>query len=249
LTIPTNGEGVRPYDFTIDWGDGTTERVTGEDPDPSHSYAAPGTYEVQISGAFPRIHLGEDSESAVKLVDIKQWGSIVWESMQGAFVNAARLEQTSYTDQPDLSSVTSMYAMFQGARYFNGDVRDWDVSNVTDMSYVFAGGSSPLYASASWSTHFNGDVSGWDVSSVTDMTALFRYASWFDQPIGGWDVSKVTSMSVMLARASSFNQPIGDWDVSSVTDMSGLFSGAYDLLPWTGTSRYVRIATPNHAIL
>ncbi|GAB5517996.1 MAG: hypothetical protein RhofKO_02470 [Rhodothermales bacterium] len=74
LTIPTNGEGVSPYDFTIDWGDGTTERVTGEDPEPSHSYVAPGTYDVQIAGVFPRIHLGEDSKSAVKLLDIKQWG-------------------------------------------------------------------------------------------------------------------------------------------------------------------------------
>ena len=41
-----------------------------------------------------------------------------------------------------------MSDMFSGAISFNGDISEWDVSGVTDMSGVFAGASS-----------FNGDVS------------------------------------------------------------------------------------------
>ena len=40
---------------------------------------------------------------------------------------------------------------------FNGDISQWNVSNVTDMSSMF-------YKSA-----FNGDISNWDVSNVRDM--------------------------------------------------------------------------------
>ena len=52
--------------------------------------------------------------------------------------------------------------MFQGATAFNGDLSDWKVSNVTDMSSMFFG-----------ATAFNGDLSKWSVSSETDMTDMF----------------------------------------------------------------------------
>ena len=38
----------------------------------------------------------------------------------------------------------------------------WDVSNVTDMSWMFWGAES-----------FDGDISEWDVSNVTDMDGIF----------------------------------------------------------------------------
>ena len=59
-------------------------------------------------------------------------------------------------------------------------IGNWDVSNVTDMSYMFANNYL-----------FNQDISYWDVSSVTDMSwiCLCMHTS-FNQPIGDWDVSK-----------------------------------------------------------
>ena len=51
--------------------------------------------------------------------------------------------------------------MFQNNISFNRDLTAWDVSSVTDMSYIFR-----------WSS-FNGDISSWDASSVTDMSACF----------------------------------------------------------------------------
>ena len=38
------------------------------------------------------------------------------------------------TDVPDLSGVTDMSGMFFDADSFNGDISEWDVSGVTDMS-------------------------------------------------------------------------------------------------------------------
>ena len=114
----------------------------------------------------------------------------------------------------DVSSVTDMSYMFR-ASSFNGNISKWDVSSVTDMSYMFDGTSS-----------FNGNLSSWDVSSVTDMSYMFVAATAFNGNLSSWDVSSVTDMSYMFNHASSFNSNISKWDVSSVTDMSYMFWSA-----------------------
>jgi surface protein len=139
----------------------------------------------------------------------------------------------------DVSNVTNMSGMFDGAESFNQDIGDWDVSNVTDMRFMFSGASSfnqdigwdvssvsDMENMFSGATSFNQDIGDWDVSSVTDMTFMFAGATSFNQDIGDWDVSNVTDMPGMFVDANSFNQDIGDWDVSNVTDMRFMFVGA-----------------------
>ena len=95
-----------------------------------------------------------------------------------------------------------------------GEINNWDVSQITDMSMLFMG------------TNFNEDISNWNVSNVTDMSYMFYNATNFNQPIGNWNVSNVKDMSYMFYNATSFNQPIGSWNVSNVTNMSHMFSRA-----------------------
>jgi surface protein len=95
-----------------------------------------------------------------------------------------------------------------------GKINKWDVSQITDMSYLFM------------ETNFNEDISNWNVSNVTDMSYMFYSATKFNQPIGSWDVSKVTNMAKMLSNATDFNQPIGSWNVSNVTNMEAMFYDA-----------------------
>ena len=117
----------------------------------------------------------------------------------------------------DVSNVTDMHNMFNGAYSFNQDLNSWDVSKVTNMIGMFYNASD-----------FNGDIGSWDVSKVTDMTNMFNGASSFNQDIGSWDVSNVTYMSGMFAETDAFNQDISSWDVSSVTDMHSMFYNASD---------------------
>jgi len=183
-----------------------------------------------------QINNGPDKD---KLIDVAQWGTAQWESMYRAFYGCSNLN-ISAADNPDLSNVTDMSAMFRYATSFNSDISNWDVSNVTDMSYMFSYASAFNQNIGSWdvsnviymremfwgATSFNQDIGSWDVSNVTDMWKMFLQASAFNQDIGSWDVSNVTNMLGMFLQASAFNQDIGSWDVSNVTDMGGMFAGA-----------------------
>jgi surface protein len=117
----------------------------------------------------------------------------------------------------DVSNVTNMSELFGGKSTFNDDISAWDVSNVTDMSLMFAGASN-----------FNQDIGSWDVSNVTDMGTMLNHALNFNQDISVWNVSKVTSIRYMFRNAQKFNQDISSWDVSNVIDMSYTFSQAQD---------------------
>ena len=207
VTIPVGGTAGT---YTVHWGDGTTS--TDVQGDQSHVYRSPSTYTVSISGDFTRILLSDDDPAnARNIMSIDQWGDITWASMKDAFDGASNMAYRA-TDTPNLSSVTDMSDMFEGASSFNGDLSGWNVSSVTDMEDVFR------------DSGFNQPLDSWDVSSVTNMKGMFRDAA-FDWPLNSWNVSSVTDMEDVF-RDSGFNQPLDSWDVSSVTNMKGMFRDA-----------------------
>ncbi len=233
-TITFPGEGT----YTIDWGDGTTETVTGAT---NHTYnnTASRLYDIAVSN-ITRFNLRANSD-AIKLIDIKQWGTTRWSSMDGAFHGTTNMRMSA-TDEPDLSEVTSMASMFEGAGIFNGAIGDWDVSQVTNMNTMFNNASAFNQDIGRWDVSnvnnmsgmfanvsaFNQDIGGWVVSAVGDMSAMFTNAIAFNSAIGNWNVSNVKKMDLMFSGASKFNQDIGGWNVSKVTDMSFMFALASD---------------------
>ncbi|WP_437398188.1 BspA family leucine-rich repeat surface protein [Flagellimonas lutimaris] len=216
ITIPTfSGE---TYNYTVDWGDGNSDtNVTG---DITHTYATAGTYQVSISGGFPRIYFDdlsfdETTNDSDKLMEVNQWGSIEWTSMESAFHGCANLDVTAL-DLPDFSRVTSLVYMFRGCRSLIGNesMNSWDVSNITNLAAAF--NTTDL---------FNQDISNWDVSNVTSLNGTFAEAKAFSQNLNDWDVSSVTNLGVVFGYASSFDQPLNNWDVSKVSDFHSAFAG------------------------
>ena len=221
ITIPTNTNAFT-YNYSVDWGD--DENSDNQTGNATHTYATPGIYTIEITGAFPAIYFAGLRRNAIKIQTIAQWGDIVWESMRSSFDGCINLKGTA-TDTPNLSNVTNMTAMFLNAKAFNQDISGWDVSNVTKMAFMFDNAES-----------FNQDVSGWNVSNVTDMRGMFINAKAFNQDISSWNVSNVTDMAFMLASVAMFNQDLSGWNISNVTDMRSMFSDAsafdQDLSGW-----------------
>ena len=141
------------------------------------------------------------------------------------------LEKLVYTDgiklyDIDTSLITDMSELFykSSRKDFEG-IEDWDVSNVEDMSYMFAYMSYDSFESRS-KAKFNRNLNNWNVSKVKHMSFMFYYCNDFNQPLDKWDVSNVEDMFRMFDNCKKFNQPLNNWNVSNVTNMSGMFQVA-----------------------
>ena len=114
--------------------------------------------------------------------------------------------------------VTDISLLFDDTlNVYNQNISSWDVSNVTNMAYLFA------------FTDFNQPIGVWDVSNVTDMRSMFHNTP-FNQDISSWDVGNVTNMQQMFELATSFNQNLSSWDVDNVTDCNNFRA---DTSQWT----------------
>ena len=207
ITIPVNTVG-NTFNYNVDWGDGSSDSgVTGNI---THTYSAPGTYTVSISGDFPHIHFDNIGDKE-KILSVESWGSIQWSSFASAFEGCSNL-QVNATDAPDLSSVTNLSAMFKDASSMNGAIDHWDVSNVTILSDMFQNATS-----------FNQPLNSWDVSNVTQTRSMFLGTTVFNQPLNNWDVSNVTQADWMFSEASAFDQSLNSWNTQNLNLATGMF--------------------------
>jgi len=207
VSLPLTGG---PYNFVVDWGDGTNDTITSTSA--IHTYASAGMYIITITGTIIGWCFNNWGDK-LKMLEIVQWGCLQLGNMGSYFYGCSNLQLTA-SDNLNLTATTNLYRSFMNCVGLgsSGTSNGWDVSGVTDMSWMFCAAST-----------FNQPIGSWNVSSVTDMSNMFTNAAAFNQPIGSWNVSSVTDMSYMFYDANSFNQPIGSWNVSSVTDMSYMF--------------------------
>lgn len=237
LTLPLSGAG---YNFTIDWGDGTLPD-TIVSAVASHTYASAGEYHVTMTGVIPSFGYQGSCTSdggRSRLIDIKQWGTNIWQSL--GFCKATNL-RVSALDAPDLTGTLSLSEFFYHAHHFNSNINHWNVSNIRNFRAIFSGAylfNGPL---ANWNLSsatdvdsmlnraysFNQPIELWDMTNLTSIGGILYGALSFNQSLASWDVSNITNMGLSLGSTLSFNQPLNSWDVSNVTHMGMMFLGAY----------------------
>jgi surface protein len=123
-----------------------------------------------------------------RLLDIEQWGNVIWSSMQYAFNGCSNLN-ISATDVPNLTALNDMSFMFGGCKSLNGpaNMNQWNTSSILTMGALF-------YEAII----FNQDISNWNTSNVITMNWMFHGATNFNQSIGTWNTSNVADMNSML---------------------------------------------------
>lgn len=118
------------YNFTVNWGDGTSDTITSyNQAEVTHTYAASGTYEVEILGTLTHFQFNNTGDKK-KILDVIQWRTVVFSDMSNMFYGCTNLVMSA-TDEPDLSGITSMSNMFRNASSFNQDIEGWGTSSVT----------------------------------------------------------------------------------------------------------------------
>jgi surface protein len=241
ITLPYEVGGS--YSGGIDWGDGTI--TSNSYSNRFHTYTNSGTYTIKINGIISGFTFG-GAGSYTRISKINQWGNLDIGNTGNYFTNCSNLVLTGVTDTLKLlSGTTNLKNMFEGCTSITtiNNLNDWDVSNVTNMSYMFASCNNFNQNIGNWNVSkvttmyfmflvsssgiFNNggspSIGNWVTSGVTNMSYMFYNQTSFNQPIDNWDVSNVTNMVFMFRGASSFNQPLSGWNVSNVTSMTGMF--------------------------
>ena len=85
----------------------------------------------------------------------------------------------SQIDDSNIQDAVNLWISDQQAAISSyGNISEWDVSDVTDMSQLFKN-----------KQNFNDDISSWNTSNVTNMAEMFSFAVTFNQDISSWDTS------------------------------------------------------------
>lgn len=234
ITLPLVSSGT--YDFTVNWGDGSTDQITSFDQaEVTHTYPSAGSYAVEMAGTISgwQFNNGGDKQ---KITQISQWGDLAFGINDRHFYGCTNLAITA-TDAPDLSGIDRFRWTFAFCTSIGtADLNAWDVSAFDDFFRMFyfsnfdgligAWNVSTMRNAQSMfqGAPFNGDITGWDVSALVFAEDMFNGASSFNQPLGSWNTLILRRVSRMFASATSFDQDLSAWDLSAIERLDDVFA-------------------------
>ncbi|NDD55718.1 BspA family leucine-rich repeat surface protein, partial [bacterium] len=189
VKLPLESTGT--YNFSVDWGDGTSNTITTwNDANTTHTYASAGTYTVTIYGTITGFRFNNGGDK-LKITNISSFGPLRLGNNGSYFYGASNLTITA-TDALDLTGTTNLYAAFAACTSLTTapSMASWDTSGVTNMASLFSQAAA-----------FNQNIGTWNTANVTDMSQMFYVANAFNQDIGSWNTANVTKMTWMFNQA------------------------------------------------
>ena len=208
------------YDFTVDWGDGVIQNVTGYG-GRLHTYSVAGIYEIRITGTLE----GWRTKDNLKLLSVKQWGILrltragYSTSNFGLYFSGCQnLDLSQVSDVLNLTNTTSLYSMFNFCTSLTtiNRVGEWDISSISNLSSTFV--NCP---------NFNdGNVNNWNTSSLTNITGTFSSCSSFNQSLANWNITKVNNASSFMSNTgltpTNLDAIYNSWGYQNITTGSGV---------------------------
>lgn len=154
---------------------------------------------------------------------LARWNTENVENLGYAFCGYEALDNMNGVSNWNTSNVTNMKGLcggdpdIAGTKNYNIDAfKNWNVSKVKDMSYIF---------SQTTATNLNA-ISNWDVSNVTDMQSMFSNSNVENlNGISNWNVNNVGNMSFMFSDCKNLTDASGinDWNIKSDCNFTKMF--------------------------
>ena len=256
IKLPVSGTGLN---IVVDWGDGTTETITGNitaENFPTHTYAVAGTYDIKVRGTCPKWgYDGWDNIDTTSpyytyseyLTGLKQWGEL--SANRYLFVKCANLKYVSGDlTENTFANVNNMSSMFRGCTSLESvDLSNFDTSKVGNMADMFYDCSSLTELDlSSFNTPklgnmyhmFNGctsleklDISSLDTSNVTWMLGVFKNCKSLKEiDLSNFRTTSATSMDYMFTNCRALKSlDLSTFETQNVTGMYSMFGGCSEL--------------------
>lgn len=119
------------------------------------------------------------------------------------------------TEITDMSRLFSLVAadLSKGRDTLMLDMSEWDMSNVTDTSYMFA-----------YCSNFTADLSNWDLTNVKNARAMFLKCYKFNSDISNWNMPNLENSQWMFTECHELDADITKWKLSDkLSDMRDTF--------------------------
>lgn len=206
IRLPLKPGGI--YNFTVDWGDGTTSVInTWNHPSRTHTYSFGGLKTVTITGVIEGWGFYPNSFDNQKLISISDWGTLKLNSPGAAFSEGWFNGCENLTSIPalDTTGMTSLSRAFVGCNSLTSFPLT-DTSNITDFSFAWWGCSSLTSFPSIDTSSGNNFISTWrECSALTSFPLI--------------NTENATSLSYTWGGCSNLTSfPL--IDTSNVTDFS-----------------------------
>ena len=228
ITLPLpQGTGTYKYKFTVDWGDGTTAKVTSyDDPDASHTYEVAsaeaegegvheGNYRVTITGLLEAWNFA--GKNCDKLVAIEDLGNTCLKSLNNAFRDCKKLTQVK---GGNTSKVTDMSYAFYRAGEAGGSLKlhinSWDTSKVISMEQMFCSTEGLSFeCDEGDDCDDEANLKNWQTANVSNMSMMFRNQSTVNPDVSNWRTDSLTNVQMMFHQPTENSRSIANPDVSN----------------------------------
>jgi surface protein len=181
--------------FDIDWGDGSSETITGAVATTltTHDYGVAGEYTISVGIGLDSIKFGNANDK-LKVLQVKNLGSTGLTTLVQAFYGCANLT-TVIAKNSLTTNITSMSAAFFGCGSLTTiDLSGTDLSNVTTMADL-CGACTSL-----------GSVNFTDTTTTEKLTsiraAFYQCSSLTTLDLSSSNISGLTSMAFCLESSS-----------------------------------------------